>query len=111
MSVRNLGIAGLIGLACISFSAAAAAPAADTPPPAPPDAADARIEALIARMTPQEKAGQLSLFGPAEINTPNNPQAGWRNAQQETATCAPAASPVSSTMRASKASGACSRSR
>jgi beta-glucosidase len=85
MSVRNLGIAGLIGLACISFSAAAAAPAADTPPPAPPDAADARIEALIARMTPQEKAGQLSLFGPAEINTPNNPQAGWRNAQQETA--------------------------
>lgn len=88
MSVRNLGVASLLGLACISFS-----PAAENPPTDPPDAtrasaasaaADARIEALIARMTPQEKAGQLSLFGPADINVPNNPQAGWRNGQQET---------------------------
>ncbi|WP_422087137.1 glycoside hydrolase family 3 N-terminal domain-containing protein [Variovorax sp.] len=66
----------LLSLALIAPSASAAPDAAD---------ADARIEALIARMTPQEKAGQLSLYGPAEIDTPNNPQAGWRNAQQETA--------------------------
>ncbi|QNK68022.1 glycoside hydrolase family 3 N-terminal domain-containing protein [Variovorax sp. PAMC26660] len=79
MSVRNLGVASLLGLACISFS-----PAAEKPPTDSPDAAAARIEALIARMTPQEKAGQLSLYGPADINIPNNPQAAWRNGQQET---------------------------
>ncbi|SCX74240.1 glycoside hydrolase family 3 N-terminal domain-containing protein [Variovorax sp. EL159] len=80
MSVRNLGVASLLGLACISFSSAA-----EKPPTDPPDAGLARIEALIARMTPQEKAGQLSLYGPADTNIPNNPQAGWRNGQQETA--------------------------
>jgi beta-glucosidase len=78
--------AALLSLALLapSASAASAAPAA----PAAADAAltpEARIEALIARMTVQEKAGQLSLYGPADIETPNNPQAGWRNAQQETA--------------------------
>ncbi|MGJ7526766.1 glycoside hydrolase family 3 N-terminal domain-containing protein [Variovorax sp. GB1P17] len=61
---------------------ASAAPALGSP--TAPEAVQARIEALIARMTPQEKAGQLSLYGPADINTPNNPQAGWRNGQQET---------------------------
>ncbi len=90
MSVRNLGLAGLIALALVSLPPAAVAA------PSSPDSvgatevstetrSEARIEALIARMTTQEKAGQLSLYGPADIDTPNNPQAGWRNAQQETA--------------------------
>ncbi len=70
----------LLSLALLLPPASAAPAAADaalTP--------EARIEALIARMTVQEKAGQLTLYGPADIDTPNNPQAGWRNAQQETA--------------------------
>ncbi|MDH6594074.1 beta-glucosidase [Variovorax sp. TBS-050B] len=53
-------------------------------PTAPPAAdADARIEALIARMTVEEKVGQLSLYGPADTNIPGNPAANQRNAQRE----------------------------
>jgi len=39
-----------------------------------PDAADARIEALIARMTVEEKVGQLSLYAPAGVDVLANPQ-------------------------------------
>ncbi|MGJ7569558.1 beta-glucosidase BglX [Variovorax sp. RB2P76] len=94
MHVRIPALTGsasvLLSLA-LFLPAACAAPVTPVAAPASADAAkaaptpDARIEALIARMTTQEKAGQLSLYGPAEIDTPNNPQAGWRNAQQETA--------------------------
>jgi beta-glucosidase len=52
-------------------------------PPPPGDQADARIEALIARMTVEEKVGQLSLYGPADTNIPGNPAANQRNAQRE----------------------------
>lgn len=48
-----------------------------------PAATDPRIEALIARMTVEEKVGQLSLYGPADTNIPGNPQANRRNAQLE----------------------------
>ncbi|MBT2332582.1 glycoside hydrolase family 3 C-terminal domain-containing protein [Variovorax paradoxus] len=50
----------------------------------PPQAgAEARIESLIARMTVEEKVGQLSLYGPADTHIPGNPQAAQRNGQQE----------------------------
>ena len=48
-----------------------------------PAVTDPRIEALIARMTVEEKVGQLSLYGPADTNIPGNPQANRRNAQLE----------------------------
>ncbi|KAF1071097.1 MAG: Beta-glucosidase BoGH3B [Variovorax sp.] len=48
-----------------------------------PATTDPRIEALIARMTVEEKVGQLSLYGPADTNIPGNPQANRRNAQLE----------------------------
>ena len=91
MHVRKAAVLALV-LSALSLPAlippatAASVPKALQPSHASPapDAADARIESLIARMTLQEKAGQLSLYGPADINTPNNPQAGWRNGQQET---------------------------
>ncbi len=54
--------------------------AAQSPAQAP---TDPRIEALIARMTVEEKVGQLSLYGPADTNIPGNPQANRRNAQLE----------------------------
>lgn len=83
MHVRKAALAALLSLSSgfLPPAFAASAPA----DPAPADVADARIESLIARMTVEEKAGQLSLFGPADINIPNNPQTAWRNGQQETA--------------------------
>ncbi|CAN7467111.1 glycoside hydrolase family 3 N-terminal domain-containing protein [Variovorax paradoxus] len=72
--------AALLGLASVLFSPAS------LPAPATAEGAkgaDARIESLIARMTVEEKVGQLSLYGPANTNIPGNPQAGQRNAQQE----------------------------
>ncbi|KQX29509.1 glycoside hydrolase family 3 N-terminal domain-containing protein [Variovorax sp. Root434] len=91
MHVRKAAVPALVLLlsalslpALLPPATAAAAPK-DLQPSRSPDAAEARIESLIARMTVQEKAGQLSLYGPADIDTPNNPQAGSRNAQQETA--------------------------
>ncbi len=54
-----------------------------TSAPPPPAGADARIESLIARMTVEEKVGQLSLYGPADTNIPGNPAANQRNAQLE----------------------------
>src|SRR5580698_8282508 len=79
---RTSAIAGLlVWLAGLPFSPAVAAGAAsDTP-----QSSDARINALIARMTVEEKVGQLSLYGPADVNIPNNPQAGLRNGRQEAA--------------------------
>jgi len=83
MHVRKAALAALLSLSSgfLPPAFAASGPA----DPAPADVADARIESLIARMTVEEKAGQLSLFGPADINIPNNPQTAWRNGQQETA--------------------------
>ncbi|MET3495077.1 beta-glucosidase [Variovorax boronicumulans] len=81
-------LAALLSIACLLPLASAAPAPGDPAPAASPDAAhaaDARIESLIARMTVEEKAGQLSLYGPADINIPNNPQVAWRNGQQETA--------------------------
>ncbi|HWT18414.1 MAG TPA: glycoside hydrolase family 3 N-terminal domain-containing protein, partial [Variovorax sp.] len=69
--------AALLGLASALFSPASLSA------PATAEGADARIESLIARMTVEEKIGQLSLYGPANTNIPGNPQAGQRNAQQE----------------------------
>ncbi|MDQ0039405.1 glycoside hydrolase family 3 N-terminal domain-containing protein [Variovorax boronicumulans] len=84
MHVRKAALAAL--LLSLSSGFLPPASAASVPDdPAASAAADARIESLIARMTVEEKAGQLSLYGPADIDTPNNPQAGWRNGQQETA--------------------------
>ncbi|WPG40257.1 glycoside hydrolase family 3 N-terminal domain-containing protein [Variovorax sp. EBFNA2] len=91
MHVRKAAVLALV-LSALSLPAlippatAASVPKALQPSHSPQalDAAEARIESLIARMTLQEKAGQLSLYGPADINVPNNPQAGWRNGQQET---------------------------
>ncbi len=80
MHVRKAAVLALV-LSALSLPAIAASVPKSLQPS---DAAEARIESLIARMTLQEKAGQLSLYGPADINTPNNPQAGWRNGQQET---------------------------
>lgn len=80
MHVRKAAVLALV-LSALSLPAAAASIPKDLKPS---DATEARIESLIARMTLQEKAGQLSLYGPADINIPNNPQAGWRNGQQET---------------------------
>jgi len=88
LPARSLAPAcALLSLALLLPSASAAADATTAAPQQQPQQqdAEARIEALISRMTVQEKAGQLSLYGPADIDTPNNPQAGWRNAQQETA--------------------------
>ena len=56
---------------------------AQSPVSPAPAATDPRIEALIARMTVEEKVGQLSLYGPADTNIPGNPQANRRNAQLE----------------------------
>lgn len=56
---------------------------AQSPASPAPAATDPRIEALIARMTVEEKVGQLSLYGPADTNIPGNPQANRRNAQLE----------------------------
>ena len=80
MHVRKAAVLALV-LSALSLPAIAASVPKNLQPS---DAAEARVESLIARMTLQEKAGQLSLYGPADINTPNNPQAGWRNGQQET---------------------------
>ncbi|KQX87996.1 glycoside hydrolase family 3 N-terminal domain-containing protein [Variovorax sp. Root473] len=80
MHVRKAAVLALV-LSALSLPAIAASVPKSLQPS---DAAEARIESLIARMTLQEKAGQLSLYGPADINTPNNPQAGWRNGLQET---------------------------
>lgn len=80
MHVRKAAVLALV-LSALSLPAIAASVPKNLQPS---DAAEARIESLIARMTLQEKAGQLSLYGPADINIPNNPQAGWRNGQQET---------------------------
>ena len=91
MHVRKAAVPALVFLlSALSFPAllppaTAASVSKDLQPSRSPDAAEARIESLIARMTVQEKAGQLSLYGPADIDTPNNPQAGSRNVQQETA--------------------------
>ncbi|MGE8199415.1 MAG: glycoside hydrolase family 3 N-terminal domain-containing protein, partial [Variovorax sp.] len=91
MHVRKAAVPALVLLlSALSFPAllppaTAASVSKDLQPSRSPDAAEARIESLIARMTVQEKAGQLSLYGPADIDTPNNPQAGSRNVQQETA--------------------------
>jgi beta-glucosidase len=82
MHVRKPAFAALL---CLAFFLPPASAASVPGDPTPPDAADARIESLIARMTAEEKAGQLSLYGPADINIPNNPQTAWRNGQQETA--------------------------
>jgi len=83
MHVRKAALAALLSLSSgfLPSAFAASAPGA----PAPAEVADARIESLISRMTVEEKAGQLSLYGPADINIPNNPQTAWRNGQQETA--------------------------
>ncbi|KQU83596.1 beta-glucosidase [Variovorax sp. Root318D1] len=80
MHVRIPAMAALLGLASLLFSPASLA--------APATAEDAvvvgaRIESLIARMTVEEKVGQLSLYGPADTNIPGNPQAAQRNGQQE----------------------------
>jgi beta-glucosidase len=83
MHVRKAALAALLSLSSGFLPSAFAASAPGDPTPA--DVADARIESLIARMTVEEKAGQLSLYGPADINIPNNPQTAWRNGQQETA--------------------------
>lgn len=80
MHVRKAAVLALV-LSVLSLPAIAASVPKNLQPS---DAAEARIESLIARMTLQEKAGQLSLYGPADINIPNNPQAAWRNGQQET---------------------------
>ncbi|MGJ7603470.1 glycoside hydrolase family 3 N-terminal domain-containing protein [Variovorax sp. LT1R20] len=83
MHVRKAALAALLSLSSGFLPPAFAASAPGDPTPA--DVADARIESLISRMTVEEKAGQLSLYGPADINIPNNPQTAWRNGQQETA--------------------------
>ena len=83
MHVRKAALAALLSLSSGFLPSAFAASAPGDPTPA--DVADARIESLISRMTVEEKAGQLSLYGPADINIPNNPQTAWRNGQQETA--------------------------
>ncbi|WP_432725798.1 glycoside hydrolase family 3 N-terminal domain-containing protein [Variovorax sp. W6] len=80
-----LSLALLLPSASAAPDAATAAPQQQQQQQQQQQDVDARIEALISRMTVQEKAGQLSLYGPADIDTPNNPQAGWRNAQQEAA--------------------------
>ncbi|KLN58813.1 periplasmic beta-glucosidase precursor [Variovorax paradoxus] len=73
-------MAALLGLACFLFSPVSHAAPATAEGAA---GADARIESLIARMTVEEKVGQLSLYGPADTNIPGNPQAAQRNGQQE----------------------------
>ncbi|QSI30505.1 beta-glucosidase [Variovorax sp. RKNM96] len=83
MHVRKAALAALLSLSSGFLPSAFAASAPGDPTPA--EVADARIESLISRMTVEEKAGQLSLYGPADINIPNNPQTAWRNGQQETA--------------------------
>jgi beta-glucosidase len=86
MHVRKTALAALLLSLSGFLSPASAASMPDDPAAsAASAAADARVESLIARMTVEEKAGQLSLYGPADINIPNNPQAAWRNGQQETA--------------------------
>jgi beta-glucosidase len=80
MHVRIPAMAALLGLACfLSSPASHAAPATAEGAVG----AGARIESLIARMTVEEKAGQLSLYGPADTNIPGNPQTAQRNGQQE----------------------------
>jgi beta-glucosidase len=79
-------MAALLGLACFLSPVSAVTPVsqrAPATPPAGPQGADARIDSLVARMTVEEKVGQLSLYGPADTNIPGNPQAAQRNAQQE----------------------------
>ena len=80
MHVRIPAMAALLGLASCLFS-----PASHTAPATAEDGsgAGARIDSLIARMTVEEKVGQLSLYGPADTNIPGNPQAAQRNGQQE----------------------------
>jgi beta-glucosidase len=80
MHVRIPAMAALLGLASCLFS-----PASYASPATAEDAlgAGARIDSLIARMTVEEKVGQLSLYGPADTNIPGNPQAAQRNGQQE----------------------------
>jgi len=91
MHVRIPAMAALLGLACfLSSPASHAAPATAEGAVG----AGARIESLIARMTVEEKAGQLSLYGPADTNIPGNP---------------PAASPGCSTTKGSSASACCRR--
>ncbi|WP_047782924.1 beta-glucosidase BglX [Variovorax paradoxus] len=80
MHVRIPAMAALLGLACFLFSPVSHAAPATAEGAA---GADARIESLIARMTVEEKVGQLSLYGPADTNIPGNPQAAQRNGQQE----------------------------
>ena len=79
MHVRIPAMAALLGLACFLSPVSHAAPATAEGP----QVADARIDSLVARMTVEEKVGQLSLYGPADTNIPGNPQVGQRNAQQE----------------------------
>lgn len=78
-------MAALLGLACFLSPVSAVTPVSQRAPatPAGSQGADARIDSLVARMTVEEKVGQLSLYGPADTNIPGNPQAGQRNAQQE----------------------------
>jgi beta-glucosidase len=89
MHVRKAAVSALVFLlSALSFPAllppaTAASVSKDLQPSRSPDAAEARIESLIARMTVQEKAGQLSLYGPADTHVPGNPQANQRNAQLE----------------------------
>ncbi|RZL91796.1 MAG: beta-glucosidase [Variovorax sp.] len=45
----------------------------------------ARVESLLARMTVEEKVGQLSLYGPAGVDVVANPQAGRQSQEQQLA--------------------------
>jgi beta-glucosidase len=67
MGARTAAIVVLLGLAGLADHAAAQ-PAADA-------ASDVFVEALIARMTVEEKVGQLSLFAPASAAPLANPEA------------------------------------
>lgn len=47
--------------------------------------ADARVEALLRRMTVEEKAGQLSLYAPAGVDIVANPQAAQQSLERQLA--------------------------
>jgi beta-glucosidase len=75
----RLVFASLLLLACIT--GCATGPAPDGLPPM----SIARVESLIARMTVEEKVGQLSLYAPAGVDIVANPQAARQSQEQQLA--------------------------
>ncbi|RST56528.1 beta-glucosidase [Variovorax sp. MHTC-1] len=75
----RLVFALLFLLACIAGCATGPAPEALTP------MSIARVESLIARMTVEEKVGQLSLYAPAGTDIVANPQAARQSLEQQLA--------------------------